>query len=110
MVHIAAHGRKETGEIALIPIPGWVKYPDQCSRSKIKVPKEEDYDLKMSDLLAVKLRARIVENSCCHSGRGGVKAEGVVGIARVFSAAGARSVLVSLWPISEATMVFMKNF
>ena len=50
--------------------------------------------------------------SCCHSGRGRVlKGEGVVGIARAFLAAGARSVLVTLWAIdSEATMVFMKSF
>ena len=37
--------------------------------------------------------------------------EGVVGIARAFLAAGARSVLASLWAISDkATMEFMKSF
>ena len=40
-----------------------------------------------------------------------LKGEGVVGIARAFLAAGARSVLVALWAIDdEATMVFMKSF
>ena len=40
-----------------------------------------------------------------------MKGEGVVGIARAFLAAGARSVLVTLWAIDdEATMVFMKSF
>ena len=35
----------------------------------------------------------------------------MVGIARAFLAAGARSVLVTLWAIEdEATMVFMKSF
>ena len=50
--------------------------------------------------------------SCCHSGRGRIlKGEGVVGIARAFLAAGARSVLVTLWAIDdEATMVFMVSF
>ena len=49
--------------------------------------------------------------SCCHSGRGQVKSEGVVGMARAFLRAGARSVLVSLWGIDdEATMEFMKRF
>ena len=111
LVHIATHGRKETGEIALSPNPGWEHNLDQGSRSKIKSPKEEDYLLKMSDVLAVCLRARHVVLSCCHSGRGEVKPEGVVGIARAFLAAGARSVLVSLWAISdEATMEFMKSF
>ena len=49
--------------------------------------------------------------SCCHSAEGEIKAEGVVGIARAFLGAGARSVLVSLWAIDgEATMKFMKHF
>ena len=101
LVHIAAHGRRETGEIALAPDP------DRTS----KIPKEEDYILKISDVQGVKLRARLVVLSCCHSGRGDVKAEGVVGIARALLAAGARSVLVSLWAIDdEATMEFMKQF
>ena len=57
------------------------------------------------------LRARLVVLSCCHSGRGEVKSEGVVGIARAFLCAGARSVLVSLWAIDdEATLLFMSSF
>ena len=110
LVRIAAHGRKETGEIALAPNPGWENHLRR-SRSKIKIPNEEDYILKIADVQAVCLRARLVVLSCCHSGRGKVKSEGVVGIARAFLAAGARSVLVSLWAIDdEATMEFMKGF
>ena len=111
LVHIAAHGRKETGEIALAPNPEWQKNLDPKSKSRIKIPKDEDYILKFSDVQAVRLQARLVVLSCCHSGRGKVKSEGVVGIARAFLAAGARSVLVALWAISdEATMEFMKSF
>ena len=102
LVHIAAHGRKETGEIALAPNPGWTS----------KFPEEKDFMLKMSDVQAVRLRASLVVLSCCHSGRGEIlKSEGVVGLARAFLCAGARSVLVSLWAIDdEATMEFMKGF
>ena len=102
LIHIAAHGDPETGQIALCPNPGWTS----------QFPKEEDYILKMSDVQAANLRARLVVLSCCHSGRGRIlKGEGVVGIARAFLAAGARSVLVALWAIDdEATMVFMKSF
>ena len=102
LIHIAAHGNKCTGEIALSPNPGWSS----------KFPQRRDYILKMSDVQAANLRARLVVLSCCHSGRGRVlKGEGVVGIARAFLAAGARSVLVALWAIDdEATMVFMKSF
>ncbi|XP_044168964.1 tetratricopeptide repeat protein 28-like, partial [Acropora millepora] len=102
LIHIAAHGNECTGEIALSPNPGWTS----------KFPEKTDYILKMSDVQAANLRARLVVLSCCHSGRGRIlKGEGVVGIARVFLAAGARSVLISLWAIDdEATMVFMKSF
>ena len=65
----------------------------------------------MKDVLDIRIRARLVVLSCCHSGRGEIKAEGVVGIARAFLGAGARSVLVSLWAIDDkATVVFMKHF
>ena len=102
LIHIAAHGNKRTGEIALSPNPGWTS----------KFPREKDFILKMSDVQAANLRARLVVLSCCHSGRGRIlKGEGVVGIARAFLAAGARSVLISLWAIDdEATMVFMESF
>ena len=102
LIHIAAHGNELTGEIALSPSPGWTS----------KFPQEEDFTLKMSDVQAANLRARLVVLSCCHSGGGRIfKGEGVVGIARAFLVAGARSVLVALWAIDdEATMVFMKSF
>ena len=101
VVHIAAHGRMETGEIALSP----------NLQRKSQTPAEEDYMLTMKDVMSVKLRAKLVVLSCCHSGRGEIKAEGVVGIARTFIGAGARSVLVSLWAIDdEATLEFMKSF
>ena len=102
LIHIAAHGNERTGEIALCPNPGWTS----------KFPQKKDFILTMSDVQAANLRARLVVLSCCHSGRGRIsKGEGVVGIARAFLAAGARSVLVTLWAIDdEATMVFMKSF
>ena len=101
LVHIAAHGKMETGEIALAP---------NTTRSSVN-PAREDYLLTMKDVLNAQIRARLVVLSCCHSAWGEVKSEGVVGIARAFLAAGARSVLVSLWAIDdEATMEFMKLF
>ena len=101
LVHIAAHGRMETGEIALAPNPIPVS----------RAPVEEDFVLTMRDVLNIQMRARLVVLSCCHSARGEIKAEGVVGIARAFLGAGARSVLVSLWAIDgEATLEFMRSF
>ena len=101
LVHIAALGRMATGEIALAPNPSPVS----------RTPVYKDFVLTMRDVLNVQMRARLVALSCCHSGRGEIKAEGVVGIARAFLGAGARSVLASLWAIDdEATMEFMKIF
>ena len=65
----------------------------------------------MTDVLSAKLRAKLVVLSCCHSGRGKIKAEGVVDLARAFLGAGARSVLASLWAIDDqATLEFMGYF
>ncbi|XP_068704901.1 tetratricopeptide repeat protein 28-like [Montipora foliosa] len=101
LVHIAAHGCPKTGEIALAP----------NVERKSPIPNEEDFILKMSDVQTISLRARLVVLSCCHSGQGEVKSEGVVGIARAFLCAGARSVLVSLWAIDdEVTLLFMRSF
>ena len=99
LVHIASHGRAETGEILLSPNLG------SCQR-----PKEKDFLLTMADVLNAKLNAKLVVLSCCHSGRGKIQAEGVFGIARAFLGAGARSVIASLWAINDAaTLEFMRH-
>ena len=100
LIHLAAHGHADRGEIALSP---------NCTTNGI--PQEEDYLLTMSDISKVKLRAKLVVLSCCHSGRGTFKQEGVIGIARAFLASGARSVLVASWAIlDEATEQLMNHF
>ena len=100
LVHIAAHGNADRGDIALAPA--------QHIKGK---PRKEDFVLTMSDISKVQVRAKLVVLSCCHSGLGQIKAEGVVGIARAFLGSGARSVLVSLWAVDDsATMQFMKQF
>ena len=101
LIHIAAHGDVDRGEIALSP----------SSSSSSNIPEEDDYLLTISDISKVKLRAKLVVLSCCHSGRGEIKVEGVIGIGRTFLASGARSVLVTLWDIEdEATLQFMGHF
>ena len=101
LIHLAAHGDSKTGEILLAP---------NLSRES-KIPSRKDYLLTMPDVLSVGLRARLVVLSCCHSGQGEVYDEGVVGIARAFLGAGARSVLVALWAIDDdATLEFMRVF
>ncbi|CAH3141261.1 unnamed protein product, partial [Porites evermanni] len=74
LIHFAAHGYAERGEIALSPV------------SSCGTPHEEDYLLTMADISQVRLTAKLVVLSCCHSARGQVRAEGIVGIARAFLA------------------------
>ena len=101
LVHIAAHGDAERGEIACAPNP-----------SSPQNPTKEDYMLTMGDVAKVRIRAKLVVLSCCHRAKGKImRAEGVVGIARAFIASGARSVLVSLWAVDDkATKQFMIRF
>ena len=100
LIHFAAHGDAERGEIALA-----------APLSFEGIPSEEHYLLTMAEISQVPLRAKLVVLSCCHSARGQIRSEGVVGIARAFLGSGARSVLVALWAIEDlATKKFMSRF
>ncbi|XP_022790431.1 tetratricopeptide repeat protein 28-like [Stylophora pistillata] len=100
LIHLAAHGNTERGEIPLSP-----------QSTSNNTPQEEEYLLTMSDIEGIQVRAKLVVLSCCHSGRGLVKKEGIIGIARAFLASGARSVLVASWAIEDkATAQLMKHF
>ena len=101
LVHIAAHGDSETGEIAFAPPP---------KKRKLLLD-EEDVFLTMAEVQKAKVRAKLVVLSCCHSAEGPIRSEGVIGMARAFLGAGARSVLGTLWAIDDnATLEFMRNF
>ena len=100
LIHFAAHGNPDRGEIALSPVS-----------TTNSTPQEEEYLLTMADVSKVQLRAKLVVLSCCHSGRGDIKVEGVIGIARAFLGSVARSVLVARWALDdESTEQFMKCF
>lgn len=61
---------------------------------------------------AIRLHAELVALSACQTGLGNLsQAEGTVGLQRAFLAKGARSVLVSLWNVSDqATSALMRAF
>ena len=100
LIHFAAHGDAEKGEIVLAPV-----------RPVNRTLHQDDFVLTTADVSEVKLTAKLVVLSCCHSARGQIRAEGVVGIARAFLGSGARSVLVALWAIlDKATEQFMRRF
>ncbi|XP_031553143.1 tetratricopeptide repeat protein 28-like [Actinia tenebrosa] len=101
VIHFATHG-SENGEIILAP---------SVSTEETNIPEQDDYILTMSEAQESGINAQLVVLSCCHSGRGEIKSEGVIGMSRAFLAAGARAVVASLWAIDdEATKDFMLKF
>ena len=104
IIHIAAHGEPNRGEIMLAPNSSQVQ---PC----LAVPKPESYLLTQRDILNIPVQARLVVLCCCHTIQGEITSEGVIGITRAFLAAGARCVLATLWPIDySATKEFMEKF
>ena len=102
IIHIATHGSMNRAEIHLARNDDGLPGSAENTTSNI---------LTGEDVQNCSLKARLVVLSCCHSGCGDISAEGVVGTARSFLAAGARAVVVALWAIpDEATKEFMVEF
>lgn len=74
--------------------------------------KEEDGFLQVREIYNLRLNADLVVLSACQTGKGGLeRTEGILGLPRVFFYAGAKSVLLTLWRISDrATAKFMNYF
>ena len=73
---------------------------------------DSDQFLCAEDIMQCKpLLAQLVILSACNSGRGEVSSgEGVIGLARAFLAAGASTVLISLWKLPDrATFLLMER-
>ena len=103
IIHIAAHGEPKCGEIILAP-------NRSQGQSISSHPTQESFLLTQEDIINISVKARLVVLCCCHTGQGKVTSEGVIGITRSFLAAGARSVLATLWPINDnATKEFMEK-
>jgi len=68
----------------------------------------EDGFLRMSRVMELKMNAYIVALTACMSGVGThISGEGTMGMGRAFQYAGARSVLMSLWTVSERSSVML---
>jgi len=68
--------------------------------------------LSMSEILGWRIQSESVVLSACNTGSGKIsRAEGVMSLGRAFLAAGASSVTVSLWQVSdESTAVLMEQY
>jgi len=70
------------------------------------VPPGTDGFLRMSDVMSLKMNADIVALTACRTGLGKqVSGEGMTSMGRAFQCAGAKSVLMTLWSVSEEPSV-----
>lgn len=108
VIHFATHGLLDDyrglgipGAIALAP----ENIPGQDGLGRINGM------LTASEILNLNLRASLVVLSACDTGRGRITGDGVIGLSRAFIAAGAPSVVVSLWKVpDESTSFLMQQF
>jgi CHAT domain-containing protein len=70
------------------------------------VPPGTDGFLRMSEVMGLKMNADVVALTACQSGLGkALSGEGTMGMGRAFQYAGGKSVLMSLWSVSETSSV-----
>src|SRR5262249_45354257 len=76
------------------------------------VDEKEDGVLEVGEIAGLDIDCDLVVLSACRTARGKLySGEGIVGLSRAFIRAGARSVVVSLWNVSDITTSrFMKEF
>lgn len=85
-------------------------------RSAVVLPstgdQAEDGLLQAAEVMNLELDSDLVVLSACETGRGRMSAgEGIIGLSRAFLIAGARSLVVSQWPVSDiSTAQLMQDF
>ncbi|MEM6255900.1 MAG: CHAT domain-containing tetratricopeptide repeat protein [Cyanobacteria bacterium P01_D01_bin.156] len=96
IVHLATHGLLEYGQprtYGIQNIPGAVALaPSQ----------DDDGLLTANEIQAFELSAELVVLSACDTGLGTITGDGIIGLSRSLIAAGAPSVVVSLWSVPDA--------
>ncbi len=98
LIHLAAHGQfdDQQGFGSLIVLAG--------------TDPKTSY-LTAAEIYGMDLQAELVVLSACQSGLGNLTGDGVIGLSRSFIAAGAPSVLVSLWNVpDDSTNLLMTRF
>jgi len=106
VVHLATHALLNDADplasaIALSPSMSDRQPPDAA----------DDGLLTARELDGIDLQAELVVLSACNTGVGAISGDGVAGLSRSLVAAGASSIIVSLWPVSDsATADLMASF
>jgi CHAT domain-containing protein len=100
VIHIAAHGISSDAE------------PDRAALVMAAGANSEDGLWQAREIRRSRLNADVVVLSACETGTGRLAGqEGIMNLARAFLAAGAKSVVASLWAVEDrATATLMENF
>ncbi|MGD1950093.1 MAG: CHAT domain-containing protein [Leptolyngbyaceae cyanobacterium] len=105
IIHLATHGLLDeqnglSSAIALTP-----------TSEKRDIDQPNDGLLTAQEVMQLNLKADLVVLSACHTGRGKITGDGVVGLSRSFLAAGANNLVASLWAVpDDATAMLMTEF
>lgn len=100
VIHLATHGIRE--DVRGQGVPGALMLAASGS---------DDGLLTASEIMDLRLQAGLVVLSACDTGLGNISGDGVIGLSRAFLAAGAQSVVVSLWRVpDQPTAELMQNF
>nr|WP_290221107.1 CHAT domain-containing tetratricopeptide repeat protein [Trichocoleus desertorum] len=100
LMHLATHGLLD--DFKGLGVPGAIALAPSA---------KDDGLLTASEILDLKLNTDLVVLSACDTGRGRITGDGVIGLSRSFIAAGAPSVIVSLWQVPDApTATLMTQF
>ena len=85
--------------------------PDAGASSAGGPASDRDGRLTASEVAGLSLRAHLVVLGACRSARGPLSSDGIAGLTRAFMAAGAPSVVATLWDVSDrATAKVMTRF
>ncbi len=100
IVHLATHGLLD--DFKGLGVPGAIALAPSG---------QDDGLLTSGEIFDMKLDADLVVLSACDTGRGDIKSDGVIGLSRSLITAGAPSIIVSLWAVSDdSTAMLMTEF
>ena len=108
--HVACHGDLDTDSLVLA---SQTRDDGEATRLEEEEKKLQGKQQQTAELTNLSMRevqdlvklspGATVSLSACNTGRGEIKAEGVVGIARAFLVAGAAATVVSLWSVDDGS-------
>jgi CHAT domain-containing protein len=102
LIHLATHGLLEYGQESGLDSMGAIALAQTATDKGL---------LTATEIANLQTQADLVVLSACDTGRGMITGDGVLGLARSWMAAGASSVVVSLWAVNDqSTSELMQTF